>query len=80
MYRRTIRQLIDPVAETAPFRTGIVAIDGADADSFTADGTGGEGEATERTGTGEHAYQRATVRSVGDAVSRSTPGIRYSGI
>ena len=50
MYRRAIRQLIDPVAETAPFRTSIVAIDGADADSFTADGTGGEGEATGANG------------------------------
>jgi len=70
MYRQSIRQLIDEVAETEEFfRAGIVAIDITEADPFTGDRTGHEDEIIgTKENTNEYAYQWATVQLVGNAV------------
>jgi hypothetical protein len=70
MYRQSIRQLIDEVAETEEFfRAGIVAIDITEADPFTGDRTGHEDEIIgTKENTDEYAYQWATVQLVGNAV------------
>ncbi len=70
MYRQAVRQLIDEVAGTEEFfRAGIVAIDITEADLFTGDRTGHEGEIIEtKENTDEYAYQWATVQLVGNAV------------
>ncbi len=64
MYRQTIRQLIDEVAETEKFfRVGIVAIDITEADPFTSDRATRTKEQTD-----EYAYPWATVQLVGNTV------------
>ncbi|RJX50556.1 transposase [Halonotius pteroides] len=70
MYRQSIRQLIDEVAETEEFfRAGIVAIDITEADPFTGDRTGHEDEIIgTKENTDEYAYQWATVQLVGNAI------------
>ena len=70
IYRQSIRQLIDEVAETEEFfRAGIVAIDITEGDPFTGDRTGHEDEIIgTKENTNEYAYQWATVQLVGNAV------------
>jgi len=70
MYRQSIRQLINEVAETEEFfRAGIVAIDITEADPFTGDRTGHEDEIIgTKENTDEYAYQWATIQLVGNAV------------
>jgi IS4 transposase len=70
MYRQAVRQLINELAETEEFyRAGIVAIDITEADPFTGDRTGHEGEIIgTKEKTDEYAYQWATVQLVGNAV------------
>jgi IS4 transposase len=70
MYRQAINRLLDEVAETEQFfRAGIVAIDITEADPFTGDRTGHEGEIIgTKEKTDEYAYQWATVQLVGNAV------------
>ncbi|MBP2252878.1 hypothetical protein J2754_003240 [Halarchaeum solikamskense] len=70
MYRQSIRQLIDEVAETEEFfRAGIVAIDITEATPFTGNRTGYEDEIIgTKENTDEYAYQWATVQLVGNAV------------
>jgi hypothetical protein len=70
MYRRAITRLLNEVAETEQFfRAGAGAIDITEADPFTGDRTGHEGELIgTKDKTDEYAYQWATVQLVGNAV------------
>ncbi|RLM83962.1 transposase [Halobellus sp. Atlit-38R] len=70
MYRKAITRLLNEVAETEQFfRAGVVAIDITEADPFTGDRTGYEGEIIgTKEKTDEYAYQWATVQLVGNAV------------
>ncbi|ERG98958.1 MAG: hypothetical protein J07HQX50_00100 [Haloquadratum sp. J07HQX50] len=70
MYRQAVSRLLDEVAETKEFfRAGIVAIDITEADPFTGDRTGHEGEIIgTKENTDEYAYQWATVQFVGNTV------------
>ena len=69
MYRQSIRQLIDEVAETEEFfRAGIVAIDITEAAPFTGNRTGhGDEIIGTKENTDEYAYQWATIQLVGNA-------------
>ncbi len=70
MYRQAVARLLNEAAETEQFfRAGIVAIDITEADPFTGDRTGHEGEIIgTKEKTGEYAYQWATVQLVGNVV------------
>ena len=70
MYRQAVNRLLSEVAETEEFfRAGIVAIDITEADPFTGDRTGHEGEIIgTKEKTDEYAYQWATIQLVGNAV------------
>jgi len=70
MYRQAVNRLLNEVSETEQFfRAGIVAIDITEADPFTGDRTGHEGEIIgTKEKTDEYAYQWATVQLVGNAV------------
>jgi IS4 transposase len=70
MYQQAVNKLLNEVTETEQFfRAGIVAIDITEADPFTGDRTGHEGEIIgTKEKTDEYAYQWATVQLVGNAV------------